>query len=158
MGAKIKEFAQVLSTYTQEEIMDLSNGETHFFEVDGQRYEFTKEMTDVRTSAKDGFDVGMIGGNFVILNTTLSQDLIEEGIAREFISKIQNLRKAYDFEITDRIIIYYQADDDITKAIKNNEEYIKKEVLAVQLVSSDQDLKEQVTINTQKIKIVIEKQ
>ena len=158
MGAKIKEFAQVLSTYTQEEIIDLSNGETHFFEVEGQRYEFTKEMTDVRTSAKDGFDVGMIGGNFVILNTTLSQDLIEEGIAREFISKIQNLRKAYDFEITDRIIIYYQAAHDIVKAIKNNEEYIKKEVLAVKLVSSDQDLKEQVTINTQEIKILIEKQ
>ena len=60
-------------------------------------------MVDIRIVAKDGFDVAMENNNFIILNTNLSKELIEEGISREFVSKIQNLRKLKEYDIADRI-------------------------------------------------------
>ena len=58
------------------------------------------DMVDIRINAKDGFDVGMENNNFVILNDTLTDDLINEGIAREIISKVQTMRKNNNYEIT----------------------------------------------------------
>ena len=79
----------------------------------------------------------MDGNNFIILETSLTDELIEEGIAREMISKVQNLRKERDFNITDRITIYYNGDELVEKTIEHNMEFIKNETLAVSLIKSD---------------------
>ncbi|HNT04016.1 MAG TPA: DUF5915 domain-containing protein [Bacillota bacterium] len=67
---------------------------------------------------------------FIILDTTLTKELIEEGYAREFISKVQQMRKNNAFEMMDRINIYYEGDDEIAEAVKAYEEYIMTETLA----------------------------
>ena len=68
---------------------------------------------------------------FVILDTNLTSELIEEGDAREFISKVQQLRKSSNFEVLDNIDIKYSSDDEIANAIRNFDEYIKTETLAL---------------------------
>lgn len=68
----------------------------------------------------------MDNGLFVILDTTLSQDLLDEGYAREFVSKVQQMRKNNDYEVLDKIKIYFNGDEEISNAIKVFEEYIKR--------------------------------
>ena len=115
----------------------------------------TPEMVDIRISNKEGFDVGMENNEFVILNTELTRDLIEEGIAREFISKIQNLRKLKDFNIVDRINIVYSSDDEIKEAITNYKENIASEVLAVSIEFKENN-GELIDINDHQVKVEIE--
>ncbi|EPZ60236.1 isoleucyl-tRNA synthetase domain protein [[Clostridium] sordellii ATCC 9714] len=70
---------------------------------------------------------------FVILDTTLNETLINEGYAREFISKVQQLRKSNDFDVLDNIVIDYCSDDEIAKAINEYSDYIKSETLALEI-------------------------
>ena len=86
----------------------------------------------------------------------MSEELIEEGIARELVSKIQQLRKSNDFDITDRILINYCADEEIEKAICNNLEYIKDETLALSLERKD-NLKEVFGINGHEVYLEVVK-
>lgn len=155
-GANIKDFVTVLNSYTQEEIKELQAGEEHFFEIDDKQYPITLDMVDIRINAKEGFDVGTSSNNFVILNTNLTKELIEEGIAREFISKIQNLRKASNFEIENRIITNVNCiDEDLKSALENNKEYIKRETLTVELNFVDNKLNDKIDINGSEISVQI---
>jgi isoleucyl-tRNA synthetase len=84
--------------------------------------------------------------------------LINEGIAREFINRIQNLRKELDFEVTDKIKVYYSGNENITKAIENKSDYIKNEILATELILSDNKTEmTEIDINDINIKAKIEK-
>ena len=103
----------------------------------GEEVSVLPDYADIRISAKEGFNVAMDGNNFIILETNLTDELIEEGIAREMISKVQNLRKERDFNITDRITIYYNGDELVEKTVEHNMEFIKNETLAVSLIKSD---------------------
>lgn len=69
----------------------------------------------------------------------MTEDLLNEGIVREFISKVQNLRKSKDFEITDRIHIYYKEQAEFEKAIKDFIELIKEETLALSIEKKEND-------------------
>lgn len=146
LGPKVGEFGNVLSSLSVEEINKLQNNETITVTLSGETFEVTSEMIDIRIESKEGFNVGMLNNNFIILNTELNEALIEEGIARELVSKIQQLRKSSDFEITDRIEVSYQADEEVEKAIANNLEYMKEETLAL-TITSKENLKDKFDIN-----------
>ena len=92
--------------------------------------------------------------NFIILNTTLTEDLINEGIVRELVSKVQNLRKVKDFDVADRITLYY--DGDIESIISEFTDYIKKETLSVDIVKKE-DLSENFNLNGIDVKLDVEK-
>ena len=94
-------------------------------------------MVLINSESKEGFDVALEDNDFIILNTELTEDLILEGIAREFVSKIQNLRKQKDFDIVDRINIYYDGDNDVDSAIDKFKEFIKNETLALEIIKKD---------------------
>ena len=129
-----------------EEITKLKNGENITLDVDGVEYEISPDMVDIRISAKEGFDVAMENNNFIILNTELTKELIEEGIAREFISKIQNMRKVKEYNIVDRITIYYNGDEDVKETVNNQKEFIMAETLATDIVFKD-SLEEKFDLN-----------
>ncbi len=105
-------------------------------EVGQEEVEITPEMVEIRVSSKEGFNASHEGSNFIVLNTTLSEELLNEGIVREFISKIQNLRKSKDFDITDRIHIYYEGPEEFENSISNFLELIKEETLALTIEKS----------------------
>ena len=155
-GPLIKEFQTKLSNLTDEEITKLQKGESIILELGGEEKEITSEMVELRISSKEGFNVGMENNNFIILNTELNEDLILEGIAREVISKVQNLRKSKDYEIQDRITIYYSGDELVDKTIEQFEDFIKSETLANQIVKKD-DLNESCDLNGHESKLDVER-
>ena len=124
--------------------------------IGGDDKEITSEMVEIRISSKEGFNVGMENNNFIILDTTLTDDLILEGIAREMVSKVQQLRKNKDFNVVDRIKLYYNGDEDINRCINSFESYIKKETLAIELVEKN-DLTDKYDLNGHECYIDVEK-
>ena len=95
-----------------------------------QGYEITLE--DVEISAKDipGWTVASEGKTTIALDITITDELKGEGIAREFVNRVQNLRKDKGFELTDRISISLEMKNPFIKEILNNQAYISAEVLA----------------------------
>lgn len=156
LGSKVGEFGKVLETLPSEDVAKIQNKETITITLSEKDIEVTKEMVEIRIQSKDGFNVGMLNNNFIILNTELDDSLIEEGIARELVSKIQQLRKLNDFEITDRIQVFYNADEEIIKAIANNLDYIKEETLALS-VELKKGLKNQFNINGYEVYLEVAK-
>lgn len=114
-------------------------------ELEGENVNITPEMTDIRIDAREGFAVAMEGNLFTILDTGLDRELVEEGLAREIVSKVQQLRKQKDFEMMDNIIISLDAGEEVKEAIKKYEKYIMKETLATEI--KEDKTKEKYNIN-----------
>ena len=99
-------------------------------DLDGEDFSVEKEDVLVRIHSKEGFDVSMENNLFVILDTELSEDLILEGDMREFVSKVQQMRKAIDLDVMDHILVTYDGDPAIAKAISHYQDFVQKEILA----------------------------
>jgi len=155
-GSLIKEFQLKLEKLNEEEIKTLKKGNSIILELNGEQKEITSEMVEVRISSKEGFNVGMENNNFIILNTELSEELIMEGIARETVSKVQNLRKNKNFDIVDRINIYYYGDEEFVKALNQYMDYIKNETLAVEIISKE-NLTDKFDLNGHEVYLDVEK-
>ena len=91
-----------------------------------------------------------------ISDPPLTNELVMEGIARELISKVQNLRKTKDFDIADRITLYYNGDDEVTEAVKMFEDFIKNETLSTN-IEVKFNLAEEVDLNGHTTGIDVEK-
>ena len=155
-GPKIKLYSEALSKLNIEQINKLENEEEITINVDGKDYNLDKDMVDIRISSKEGFNVQMENNKFIILNTTLNDELISEGIAREFVSKVQNLRKNNNFEVMDRINIFYDGDSLIEKSINEYYDFIVKETLADNIIKCTSDL-EMFNLNDHETGIKVEK-
>ncbi|MDY5436819.1 class I tRNA ligase family protein, partial [Peptostreptococcus porci] len=138
LGKNINEFEKVLSSLDAHSVVNkLEAGETVKVDVAGKEFEFDKEQVLVNIESKEGFNVSMENNLFVILDTTLTDELIKEGLARECVSKVQQMRKASGFEVLDNIKIYYNGDSEVEAALKDFEDYIKTETLAVSIEKVD---------------------
>ena len=155
-GKNINLFASLLLELSPEDISKLQNNETINMNIDNTDYEITNNMVDIRISSKEGFNVGTINNEFIILDTKLTDDLIMEGIARETISKIQQLRKTNDFNVIDRIKVYYDGDNEYEEALNKNLEFIKNETLALEFIK-DSSISDVFDINDHKVKLKVEK-
>ena len=133
----------------------LENDKTITMSIGGTEYEVGKDMVDIRISSKEGFTVGMDNNKFVILNTTLTKELLNEGLARETVSKVQQLRKNMNFDITDRINMYLDASSEYKENIKDYLDMIKEETLTINLYDK-QDILEKIDINDYKVGIELE--
>ncbi len=133
-GSNIKLLTEYLQNLDKETIKRLENDEVITITLNDTNYDLNKEMLDIRVNSKEGYNSGVINNSFIILNTTLTDDLINEGISRELISKVQNLRKVKDFNITDRIYIYYYAEINLLEKLDKYIDFIKKETLSDSLI------------------------
>ncbi len=145
-GSKIKDYEAFLQNTTLEELQKGAK----FNDI-----EITKEMYEVKINSKEGFNVGVLDNLFIILNTNLTEDLILEGHAREFISKVQNMRKSNNFDVSDRITIYYDSEE-FVKVIEEFNDYIKNETLATEIISNPVD-GEEINVNGIKVRLEIKK-
>lgn len=155
-GAKIKEFQTKLESLSEEEIQKLYNNETVNMFIGEEEYEITRSMIDIRIESKPGFNVGMENNNFIILNTELTEELQLEGIAREFVSKVQNMRKTNDYNVVDRINIYVNGDADFNASLATFGDYIRSETLAVK-IEEKENIEESYDLNGHMVYILIEK-
>jgi isoleucyl-tRNA synthetase len=156
-GKNVKDFAAALAALPAAEAVALteafsgdagdeaadsgaSSEKTVQINVGGSDVDVTKELVDIRVSAKEGYAVAMEGGVFVIVDTTLTPELVREGIAREFVSKVQQLRKQKDLEMMDRIALVYEADDEVADAVSVWGEYIAGETLADETLRAEEHI------------------
>ncbi len=130
VGKRMPEVAEVISKLTDEQIQSIEAGQPYSY--DG--FEFTAEDIQVRRSERHGLAMKSDGFMTVALDTELTTELVAEGLAREVVHHIQNLRKQSGFEITDRIVVQLApATDELKQSLQLYEEYIRRETLAVNL-------------------------
>ena len=152
LGSKMKDFTNFLSDLNEEQINKLRNNEPVTFEG----LEITSNLIDIKIISKEGFNTASLDNNFIILNTTLDEELIKEGYAREFVSKIQNLRKEKDFDIENRIKLSYNSNDYFDDIVKEFNDYIKKETLSLEIVK-DNNLNNKQLVNDIEVAFDVEK-
>ncbi len=134
LGSKIKAFGAALAKADPAKTVAALEADGKItMDLNGEAAEITKDFVDVRISAKEGFAVAMENNIFTILDTTLDDELIDEGIARELVSKVQQLRKQKAFEMMDNIAVTVEADDRVKSAVEKHRDYIMKETLSLRL-------------------------
>ncbi|MEI6100822.1 MAG: DUF5915 domain-containing protein, partial [Eubacteriales bacterium] len=111
-------------------VSTIRGGGVYTFEVDGSTVELAEQDLLIEPTQKPGYMVETSEQYAVILDTTLTPELIEEGYVREIVSKVQTMRKEAGFEVTDHIRLFAAQNDLILNVIKKNQEQIKKETLA----------------------------
>lgn len=158
-GPKMKAVAAVIQSLTSKDINQIEQNGTIDLQIDGDK--IALELSDVEISSQDieGWLVASSGPLTVALDATLSPALKAEGIARELVNRIQNLRKDSGFEVTDKIVIKFLKDPFIDSALLDNLEYIKTETLATEILV-ETTLKEGLPIEFDEVRSVlfIEKQ
>ena len=119
-GKDMKAVAEVVNNFTANDIKNIEQNDTLDVEINGKI--ITLEKSDVEITSQDieGWLVASQGALTVALDVTLTDDLKKEGIARELVNRIQNLRKDSGFELTDRIAVQFQKDEQIINAINKN--------------------------------------
>ena len=155
LGPKIKELQEVLSKLTSKEIGQISEGGLTV-KLDGEDFTLTDEMVLISIKQKEGYASTSNNRTCVVLETELTEELILEGLAREFVRKVQSLRKDADFVITDHINIYYNGTETIDKMLDMYKDYIMGEVLGEKLVKDDK-LEEYFELNDEKAAIRVER-
>ena len=153
-GKNINDYAKELEKLSQKDITTLQNGGSITIKFNDEDLEINSDMIEIRVSSKEGYDAAFLNDNFIVIDTTLTEDLILEGIARELVSKVQNMRKEKDFDIADRIKLYYFGD--IKDVIDKFSDYIKKETLALEITKKE-SLKEEYDLNGKLVKLDVER-
>ena len=155
LGPKIKELQQVISKLTSNEIAKISE-EGLTIKLDGEDFELNSENTIISIKQKEGYASTSNNKTIVVLETELTEELILEGLAREFVRKVQSLRKDADFVITDHIKVYYNGTEKIDKMFELYKDYVMGEVLGDELIK-DESLTEKYPLNDEESAIKVER-
>lgn len=140
------------------EVMETLNSDKPIcLNVQGTDVEVFKEDVLIDTQQKDGFVSASDAGFTVVLDTNLTDELIEEGFVREIISKIQTMRKDSGFEVTDRISVVFDGSEKIAKIFAANDAEIKSQTLADSIDAGDAKDGKNWNVNGEKVDIAIQK-
>ncbi len=156
VGKDMKLVAEAISRFSQKEIAELE--QTGQILIPQTSYLILSSEVEITAEDVPGWQVASLGKLTVALDVALTEELKQEGIARELINRIQNLRKNKGLEVTDKINVIIEDKPIVTEAVRNNLSYICAEILAVGL-TLDKDLTqgEQVAIDGQELLIDIKK-
>ncbi|MFO7874193.1 MAG: isoleucine--tRNA ligase [Bacteroidales bacterium] len=147
-GKMMKKIAAAINQFTQEDIQKLEQEKQTVLLIDGQEVTIGLDEVEIISEDIPGWLVANDGNITVALDVTITDELKQEGIARELINRIQNLRKDKGFEVTDKIVLQVEKQDTITNAILNNNDYICSETLATELAYVDRiDSEEKVALD-----------
>lgn len=156
-GKLTQSIADNIRNMTNAQIYQLEQNFKFVFLIDNQEYEISIDDVEIFSEDIEGWLVATEEGSTVALDTTITDELLSEGIAREFVNRIQNLRKSKDFEVTDRIKIEFKADDKLSSRILKLSDYICNETLAEELKLNNSLKGEIIEIFDENIEILIEK-
>ena len=158
-GKLIPKIKQAISEKNQMDLANtVKNGGVEYIEVGDTQIELNADNLLITMQGKEGFAFSGEGEIGVVLDTHITQELKEEGYVREILSKVQNMRKEKEFEVLDRITLYVADNKELERIIKENEESIKKDTLAV-VVKYNEENKEyqEIKVNDETLKIDVEK-
>lgn len=156
LGSKIKDFTKYLLNVISIDFVDKLDHADQTVELNGEATEIKKDYVDVRIESKEGFNVEMENGVFIILDTKLTEELLDEGYLREFISKVQQLRKQNDFDVLDKIKISVEASDELKAIFEKFKDFILKETVADSIEYKELDV-EDTDLNDKTIKVFVER-
>jgi len=154
-GKIMKQLAQCIQEMDKLQINELEKTGSVPLLVNGQEAVITSDDVEIISEDIPGWLVGNEGRLTVALDITLTGDLEKEGIARELVNRIQNLRKAKDFEITDRITVRLSSHPAFDEAITANADYIRNQVLADEITIVREQLDDHIEIDDQSLTISI---
>ncbi|MBS1255224.1 MAG: Isoleucine--tRNA ligase [Deltaproteobacteria bacterium] len=137
LGSKMKAAAQSIADLDSDQIRKIQNGDNISLVIEGDALELSPEDVLIQREEKEGLLVETDNRMSIALDTELSDDLIQEGFAREFVNKVQNMRKEMDLDVMDRISISYQASAELNTALENYTDFICTETLAFNLEPQD---------------------
>jgi isoleucyl-tRNA synthetase len=159
-GKLMKELGAIISGMTQKEIVSFEAIGSHSLTLNGQQITLTPEDVEIISEDIPGWQVANDGKLTVALDITVTNELRNEGIAREFVNRIQNIRKESGYDVTDKITVQIEDHEFVREAVKRHAGYIGSQTLAtaIKLVSSlaGDDVKE-VEIDEVVVKILIGK-
>lgn len=158
-GKHVQTIANAIKSMQADKIRELENKGELYIKIDENVFTIRKDDVEIVHEDIKGWLVESDNEIIVALDTELTQELIEEGIAREFVNRVQNLRKDSGFDVTDRIRIYYEGSKTLQTAIENTRKYISSETLAESIEPKMQECKyiAELEINGETCKIGIEK-
>ena len=137
-GKLMKQISGEIAGFNQQDISTLEKAGNYDLHINGEIISLSLEDVEIQPEDVPGWLVASEGGLTIALDINLTEELKQEGIAREFINKIQNIRKESDFEVTDRIVLQIQKHDFYNLAVVNFKDYISNQTLASELVMVDQ--------------------
>ena len=137
-GKDMKLIAGAVNAFSSDDIKKIEQNGNFDVEINGKMINLGLEDVEITSQDIEGWLVANEGALTVALDVTISEDLRKEGIARELVNRIQNLRKDSGFEVTDRIDVQLQSDAHVVEAVSSNEAYIKSETLTEDLKIIDQ--------------------
>jgi len=141
LGDKMKPVAAKIRDLTTEEITEYEN--TGSIELDlGEQgtVKLGSDALEINRVGLEGWEVETEKGLSVALDTELTTKLVQEGLAREFVNRIQNMRKEADFDVVDRIAIGFNGSNQLEEAVESMNDYIKSETLAEDITPSKLDV------------------
>ena len=134
----MKEAAALIQALPSSQIASVLRGEKVSITLkSGTVVELGKDDLNILREEKEGMPVATEEGVTIALDTELDQALIHEGYAREFVSKVQNMRKEMNLDVSDRIMIEFKSSAEAVKAVNEFKDYIANETLAVSIAESD---------------------
>lgn len=134
LGSKMKPVAAKINNLGNEEITKFErDGVIELTLDDGETVRISSDELEIQRTGLKGWSVETEKGITVAVDTELTPELIQEGLTREFVNRIQNMRKEADFEVTDRIVVGFSGSENLTKAVNSSLESIKTEVLAEEI-------------------------
>lgn len=160
-GKLMKQVSAAIAKLEQKDINEIETKGTCKIEVEDQKIELTKNDVEIVTEDIPGWLVANEGSLTVALDINITEELRFEGIAREFVNRIQNIRKESNFDVTDKVDILIERNDSINSAVELYSEYIKAQTLGVSLTLTEQLDKEStraIDIEGISVKISVEKQ
>jgi isoleucyl-tRNA synthetase len=124
----------ILAMNPEEVARTLISGQPVNVSLDGMKYEILADEVEVKAQAKEGFSVAEEGAYVAALVTELTPELVREGLAREFVRRVQDLRKSAELDVADRIEMYVEASAGLRSAIEAHKDYITAETLTSNMV------------------------
>ena len=157
-GKLIPKIREAISKMNQMDLANkVKNDEKEYIEIDDTQIALTSENLLITMQGKDGFAFAGEGEIGVVLETTITPELKEEGYVREILSKVQNMRKEKGFEVLDKIILYVSDNEKLEKIVKKYEKEIMKETLAEKVeYNAKRDDYTEVSINDEKLMLDVE--
>ena len=156
-GKHMQYLAARIKDMTGDEIRNFENQGWIEFDLNGVPFKLIPEDVDIRSESMEGWSVATQDGIAVALDTQLTESLLAEGAAREFVSCIQKLRKDSGFEVSDRIIIFAYPTPLLKRAISENEQYVIQETLAQAIEFEEHENAVDIDINGELCRVFITK-
>ena len=136
-GKTTQKVANAIKALDNDAILELENNSILKINIDGEEVNLVPEDIEIASENIEGWVVATEGRMTVALDTQLDEELINEGLAREFVNRVQNIRKSEGFDVTDRVVLNVNAPEQMQNALTATEDYIKNETLAEEINFSD---------------------